>query len=932
MPLAQGTKIGAYDVTGPLGAGGMGEVYRARDTKLDRHVALKVLPEAFTADPDRLARFEREAKVLASLNHPNIAQIYGVEESRGSRALVLELVEGPTLADRLDRGPIPLDEVLSIARQIALALQSAHESGVIHRDLKPANVKVRADGAVKVLDFGLAKALDTAPPAPEADSGMTATLTASVTRMGAGLVMGTPAYMSPEQAEGRPTDARGDLWSFGVVLYEMLAGERLFAGETVAQVLARVIDRDLDLSVLPSATPAPVRRLLRRCLERDRRRRMRDAGEAVSDLEAAASLETRPEDAARSAAAEPSPLRASRARLAWAAGGLALGALLAAAAASTLAPAHEPPAVRRLTLDLSAPMARGSALALSPDGSTLAYVARTGRAGRTRHLMARRLDEAGAERLDGTEGALDPFFSPDGAWIGFFALEGPPGPTERLQYRWTLKKTPVGGGAPVTLAENVPVLRGSWGDDDRIVIGALGGLLGVPAAGGAPEPLLPAGAVPELAVCSSPHVLPGSAAVLYAEQSPDGAQVKAVSLTGGEPRTVASDATAAAYTPTGHLLLQQVNPPTPGRPGPGSATLLAAPFDAERLELSGAPVPVVPGAGAAAWSADGTLLYAADAGLDAGETRRTPVLIDRDGREEAVSAPPRAYGTPRFSPAGDRIALDVTENDGAADVYVHDLARDATNRLTFDGWNVSPVWSPDGRRVVFTSMHADGSVLSRKAADGTGQVEALTAPGPFETASAWTGGPGQPGALLLMRASGLADVDIHLLPLDGDGRSEPLIASDDMEGWPAVSPDGRWLAYHSNESGRPAVYVRPFPNVEDGKWQVSLRGGLMPVWSRDGRELFYVATGPEGLRMMAVEYGGETAFTASRAERLFTLPGPVDLGGVFRNWDVAPDGRRFVVLREAEGNASPADPRQGPTRLVYVANWFTELAERVPVP
>ena len=249
MPLAQGTKIGAYDVTGPLGAGGMGEVYRARDTKLDRHVALKVLPEAFTADPDRLARFEREAKVLASLNHPNIAQIYGVEEGRGSRALVLELVEGPTLADRLDRGPIPLDEVLSIARQIALALQSAHESGVIHRDLKPANVKVRADGAVKVLDFGLAKALDTAPPAPEADSGMTATLTASVTRMGAGLVMGTPAYMSPEQAEGRPTDARGDLWSFGVVLYEMLAGERLFAGETVAQVLARVIDRDLDLTV-----------------------------------------------------------------------------------------------------------------------------------------------------------------------------------------------------------------------------------------------------------------------------------------------------------------------------------------------------------------------------------------------------------------------------------------------------------------------------------------------------------------------------------------------------------------------------------------------------------------------------------------------------------------------------------------------------------
>ena len=652
MPLTPGTRIGAYDVTGTLGVGGMGEVHRARDATLARDVALKVLPKAFTTDPDRQARFEREARVLASLNHPNIAQIYGVEETAGgARALVLELVEGPTLADRLEQGPIPLPGVLSIARQIALALQAAHESGVVHRDLKPANIKVREDGTVKVLDFGLAKALDPAP-APGADPSQSATLTASVTRMGGGLIMGTPAYMSPEQAEGQPADTRGDLWSFGVVLYEMLAGQRLFAGETVAQVLARVIDRDLDLSALPPSTPAPVTRLLRRCLERDQRRRMRDAGEAISDLEAARTPEAAPTGGGGAAAASPPP--GWRQRIAWAGAGLAIGGIAAAAALWTLAPSPAPPDVRRLSLDLSSPMARGTTFALSPDGSTLAYV---GRAGRSRQLMVRRLDEPEAQPLAGAEGALDPFFSPDGTWIGFFSAPAPPAGSERIQYRWTLKKAPVRGSAPVTLADNVPALRGSWGDDDRIVIGSLGGLLRVPAAGGTPEAVLPAGAVPEVAVCSAPHVLPGSRALLFAELSSDGSsQLKAVSLTGAEPRVVASEVAGATYTPTGHLLLQQSTRPAAGRPGSRTATLLAAPFDAERLELTRAPVPVVPNAGSSAWSADGTLLYTAEAEDDASETRRTLVWITRDGREEPVPAPPRAYGAARISPTGDRVA------------------------------------------------------------------------------------------------------------------------------------------------------------------------------------------------------------------------------------------------------------------------------------
>ena len=931
MPLTPGTRIGAYDVTGPLGAGGMGEVYRARDTKLDRDVALKVLPEAFTADPDRLARFEREARVLASLNHPNIAQIHGFEETGGTRALVLELVEGPTLADRLEQGPIPLDEVLSIARQIALALQAAHEAGVIHRDLKPANVKVREDGTVKVLDFGLAKALDAAPaPPPEADPLQSPTLTASVTRMGGGLILGTPAYMSPEQAEGQPTDTRGDLWSFGVVLYEMLAGEHLFSGETVAQVLARVIDRDLDLSALPPSTPRPIRRLVGRCLERDRRRRMRDAGEAISDLEAAASpSETLPE-AADGPAASASPLHAWRARIAWAIGGLAVGCLAAAGTFWTLAPSPEPPAVRRLTLDLPSPMARGSGFALSPDGSTLAYVGRSA-GGRTRQLMVRHLNEGDAWELDGTEGALDPFFSPDGTWIGFFAGSGPPGGSDRIQYRWTLKRVPIRGGAAVTLADNVPALRGSWGDDDRIVLGALGGLLRVPAAGGTPEELLPAGAVPEVTVCSAPHVLPGSRALLYAELSTDGSsQLRALSLAGAGHHVVASDVAGATYTPTGHLLLQRSTRPVAGRPGSRTATLLAAPFDVERLELIRAPVAVVPNAGSSAWSADGTLLYTADTDDGAAESRRRLVWIDRDGREDSVPIPPSGYSTPRISPTGDRIALDVIDDGGSADIVVYDLAREVSNRLTFEGWNINPLWSPDGRHVVFTSVEDDGFGLFRKAADGTGQSERLTASRPVvRMVSDWAGGP---DTLVVTHAAGMTNADIHLLPLDGDRVSQPLIATASVETLPGISPDGRWIAYQSNESGRWAIYVRPFPNVDEGKWQVSPGTGFSPVWSPDGRELFYVAAGPNGGAMMAVGYAGDPTFTPSRPERLFALPNGIGVGAPSRQWDVAPDGERFVMLRETQEDSTGNDPRQGPAELVYVGNWFTELTERVPVP
>ena len=754
MPLTPGTRVGAYDVTGPLGAGGMGEVYRARDTKLDRDVALKVLPEAFTADPDRLARFEREARVLASLNHPNIAQIHGLEETGGTRALVLELVEGPTLADRLAQGPIPLDEVLSIAWQIAFALQGAHEAGVVHRDLKPPNIKVRDDGTVKVLDFGLAKALDPAPaaaPPPEADTLQSPTLTASVTRMGAGLILGTPAYMSPEQAEGQPTDTRADLWSFGVILYEMLAGERLFAGETVAQVLARVIDRDLDLSVLPPSTPKPVRRLLGRCLERDRRRRMRDAGEAISDLEAAAS--------------------------------------------ASEAPPPRPPARRR-----------GSRAARRTAGPLAAVGRRRGR-------------RPGARRPGNRDGALD----------------------ARARTRAARGEAPLPRPAVSARAR----LRGGVGHLRT----------------------------------DGPSAAPAS--------DPTGAR----------------EARGRSHDPA--------RSPVRRRP-------------------PGAPLPVVPDAGSSAWSADGTLVYAAGAGVNAAETLRTLVWMDRDGLEEALSAAPRAYSGPRISPSGDRVAVEVSSADGAAVVVVYDLAREASNLLTFDAWSVNPLWSPDGRRVVFSSIEQGSFGLFRKAADGTGQTERLTdaAATRMLMASAWVE---TSDTLVVTQAASMTDADIHLLPLDDSSGSEPLIATASVEVLPEVSPDGRWIAYQSNESGRWAIYVRPFPNVDDGKWQVSQGTAFSPVWSPDGRELFFLAAGPDGRAMMAVEYAGDPTFTPSRSRRLFTLSSRVDVGGIFRQWDVAPDGRRFLMIKDQDGAAGD-DPRDGVSELIYVGNWFRELVERVPLP
>ncbi len=915
MPLTPGTRIGVYEVTGSLGIGGMGEVHRAHDTTLDRDVALKVLPEAFTTDPDRQARFEREARVLASLNHPNIAQIYGVEETGASRALVLELVEGPTVADLIARGPIPLGDALQIAWQIASALQGAHEAGVVHRDLKPANVKVREDGTVKVLDFGIAKALDTTS-ATEPDPLQSPTLTASATRQG--MIIGTPSYMSPEQAAGIAVDIRTDLWSFGVVLYEMLAGERLFGGETVPHVLARVLDRELDLSNLPPSTPAPVTRLLRRCLERDQRRRMRDAGEAISDLEAALAPQTLPPGDGVPTASPPG----WRQRIAWAGAGLATSAVAAAVVLWTLAPPPVDTPVRRLALALPSATTGPNPFVLSPDGSTLVY---TGRSRQSRQLMVRRMDQLDPQPLAGTDGAIQPFLSPDGEWVGFFSYPGPAGPSDRLRPKWALKRVPLRGGPAVTLTDGVVALGASWGDDDRIVIGGIGGLDRLPAAGGASEPVPGGDAADAVAMLVTPRVLPGARAALVSRIAPGEApQLYVVSLETGEQYPIATG-TAGTYTPTGHLVFRQASRAGPG----GTSTLMAAPFDLDRAAMTAAPVPLAANIGTFAWAADGTLVYSArDA--DRLSESRTLVWVHRDGREEPIPAPPGDYDTPRISPDGDRVALTVSSEPGRVDIVIYDLVRQVSNRLTFDAEvNIGPVWTPDGRRVVFAAGGIDRPGLFWKPADGTGQAERLTASAGVQVAEAWARGA---DALIVSSFGAGLQADLQLLPMAGDRRPAPLIADPFSVSFPSLSPDERWLAYQSNESGNFEVYVRPFPNVDGGRWQVSQGGGLSPVWSPNGRELFYRRADQRTATMMAVSYAADPTFAPSRPEPLFEAPYRMAAFDRFRPWDVAPDGDRFLMLKEQEAGPDRGPGGPGRPPLVVVTHWFDELAAQVPIP
>ena len=904
MPLSPGTRLGPYAVTAKIGEGGMGEVYQARDTKLDRDVALKVLPAAFTSDPDRLARFEREAKVLASLNHPNIAAIHGLEEAEGVRALVLELVEGPTLAERIAQGPIPLDEALPIATQIADALEAAHEQGVIHRDLKPANIKVRDDGTVKVLDFGLAKALEAEP---SGDPSQSPTLTAAATQMG--VILGTAAYMSPEQAKGKVVDKRADVWAFGAVLYEMLTGTRAFVGADVSDTLAAVLRADVDLEALPQATPARLRQVVSVCLQKEARQRLGDI--AAVRLAMGGAFET-------TVTAPTEPAGTPTLQL-WQRPVVALGIVVFAVVIAGLAgwsltrPTLTPRSLARFAVitPTDGPLLTGSLspeVAISPDGTHIVYA--SGGVAMTRRLYLREIDQLEATPLRGTEGGNAPFFSPDGESVGFRSIPDS-----------ILKRVSVLGGPAVTIIEIGASPRGkSWGPDDSIVYAttASQGLMRVPAVGGEPEVLTTVD--PEQQGETDhfwPEVLPNGKGVLFTawSGSDEASRLAVFSLETGEVTYLFPGGSNPHYSPTGHIVY-----------GVGG-TLRAIGFDAERLELtSNNPVPVLEnantrasGAGDFSFSANGSLVYVPGVAATDGPAR-TLVWVDRQGREEPVGAPPRPYERPRVSPDGARLAVQIAD-PANTDVGIYYLARGTSTRLTTDAArDTHPLWTPDGTQVVFFSNREGAGGVFRRRADGTGLVERLM-PGPNNPrAYAWA----SDGQQLVLIQGGAETFDLAVLSLEGEPTLEPLIQTPLFaESRPAVSPDGQWIAYYSNESGEREVYVQPFPAL-DSKSQISTTGGTSPVWGPEGRELFY----RNGEAMLVVPIATEGGLAPGIPEvlfegRYFGSVQPTELG---RHYDLAPDGERFLMIKPATDDAST------PTQIIFVENWFDELQRLVPTP
>jgi Tol biopolymer transport system component len=909
MALTGGTKLGSYEVLAQIGAGGMGEVYRAHDTKLGRDVAIKVLPEAFAHDADRLSRFQREAKMLASLNHPNIATIHGLEQSGDTSYLVMELVPGEDLTERIKReGAVPIEEALGIARQIAEALEAAHDKNIIHRDLKPANVKLTPEGKVKVLDFGLAKAF--AGETETTDFNNSPTLSQAATMQG--VILGTAAYMSPEQARGKAVDKRTDIWAFGCVLYELLTGKQAFSGEDVTEILAAVVMKEPAFDALPANISPSIRVLLKRCLRKDRRQRTPDAATIRIEIEDAIAA---PKDAGATQTAPTA--RGWRERVAWpvAAGVLALIAIAFAIGFVLRAPKpqHLLQAVRlsaEIGVDASLDTTTGASAILSPDGTRLALVASG--ADQKRRIYVRSLDQLQATALSDTEGAGDPFFSPDGQWIGFFA-DG------------KLKKISIQGGAAVTLCDAPNGRGGTWGDDGTIVFtpDLRVALSKVSSAGGTPQPLTTLDTQAGEVTQRWPQVLPGGKAVLFTSSTTPGtygdAEIVVYSMASGQRKTLQRGGFYARYLPSGHVVYMH------------EGTMFAVPFDLKRLTVTGQPAPILEGVVTVAnsggaqfsFSETGSLVYVAGGGV----SRNVSIYwMDREGKFAPLREVPGGYYNLSFSPNGKRLALEIFDYK-RSDIWVYEWERDTLTRLTFAGeGNRYPAWTPDGQRIVYSSQEEGGvNNLWWIRADGAGDAQRLTESKSQQGEVSW-----RPDGKVLAFHQGNPSTsgDIMTLLVEGNeksgwkpGEPKPFVNSAFIEATPAFSPDGRWLAYQSNESGNFEVYVRPFPGPE-GKWQVSTGGGSFPKWSRNGKELFY-RTADSKIMVVTYAVSGDS-FRADKPQ--LWSPGQfTDRGIDVYTFDLHPDGKRFAVLK-----TPGTDQNAAVNKVSFVFNFFDEISRKVP--